>query len=90
MIGNIGKNIPTYIYPVNLHYSSSELKNPDKRDFYFIWECFGYSNLVAHGNNIVGFARPLLIVNKEFKNTLEKLKVKGVVFEPIVIDNQLS
>lgn len=87
VIGCIEKNIPTYVYPVDLHYSSSELKKTDKSDFYFTWECFGYSNLVAHGNNVVGLARPLLVVNQKFKDILEKLKVKGLEFELIAIDN---
>ena len=86
VIGNIKKDIPTHVYPVDFHYSLSEFEKLEESDFYFSWECFGYSNLVAHGNNIIGFARPLLIVTEKFKNALEKFKTKGLKFESITID----
>jgi hypothetical protein len=71
--------------PTGITYSSKQIDNMENYDFFFTWECFGLSYLVASSSNIVGFARPLLIVSEKFKNILEKLKVKGLEFEPVTV-----
>lgn len=82
----LGSNIPTKILPYNLHYQSFDMSIFSQTDFAFTWECMGLSNLKAHGNFVVRYARPLLVVSEKFKLTLEKLKIKGVEFEQIIID----
>nr|WP_320058447.1 hypothetical protein [uncultured Bacteroides sp.] len=79
-------NIPTKILPYDLHYQPSDMEIFNQIDFAFTWECMGLSNLKAHGNFVVRYARPLLVVSEKFKLTLEKLKIKGVEFEQIIID----
>lgn len=75
------------VVPSGIVYSKSQIYGNENRHFYFTWECFGYSNLVAHGNNEVGFARPMLVVSEFFMSAINELKVKGVEFEPITISN---
>jgi hypothetical protein len=84
-LGKMVSSTPTYVYPLDFHYPTSDMQKIPKCDFYLSWECFGYSNMIAYGNNIVGFARPLLIVSEKFKNVLEAIKVKGLKFEPLTI-----
>ena len=79
-------NRPTKILPYDLHYQPSDMEIFNQIDFAFTWECMGLSNLKAHGNFVVRYARPLLVVSEKFKLTLEKLKIKGVEFEQIIID----
>lgn len=86
IIGNPQKKIPTQTFPVDLCYSLPDIEVLNISDFFFTWECMGLSNLVAQGNKVIRYARPLLIVSDKFKDILEKFKVKGVEFEPVVID----
>jgi len=86
IIGDIKMNIPTQVFPVNLHYSMIDNKFLNQSDFFFTWECMGLSNLVAKGNNVVRYARPLLIVSQSFKSILEQNKIKGLEFEQIIIE----
>ena len=85
IIGDIKMNIPTHVFPVSLHYSMIDNKFLSLSDFFFTWECMGLSNLVAKVNNVVRYARPLLIVSKSFKSILEQNKIKGLEFEQIII-----
>lgn len=87
IIGPPNTNIPTKILPYDLHYSLSNMDILSQSDFLFTWESMGLSNLVEQGNNVIRYARPLLVVSEDFKSTLEKLKVLGLKFEQIVIDN---
>lgn len=75
----------TIVFPTGIQYTSNQILVMEENDFYLTWECFGYSNLVACGNNVVGYARPLLIVSEKFKIALEKFKVKGLIYELIIV-----
>lgn len=81
------RNEKTIAIPSGIVYSTYQINEIGNHHFFFTWECFGYSNLVANGNNVVGFARPLLIVSEKFKNAFEEFKVMGAEFEPIVIED---
>lgn len=81
-----GSNVSTKILPYDLHYKPFDMDVFSQADFAFTWECMGLSNLKAHGNFVVRYARPLLVVSEKFKLTLEKLKIKGLEFEQIIID----
>lgn len=80
------QNEKTIVVPSGIVYSTNQINEMGNHHFFFTWECFGYSNLVAYGNNVIGFARPLLIVSEKFKNAMEDFKVKGAEFEPVVIE----
>lgn len=86
IFGPLGSNIPTKILPYDLHYQPFDMDIFNQADFAFTWECIGLSNLKAHGDFVVRYARPLLVVSEKFKLTLEKLKIKGLKFEQIIID----
>jgi len=86
IIGDIEKKIPTQIFPIDLHYSLSDMDFLNHSDIFFTWECMGLSNKVVQGNKVERYARPLLIVSEKIKNAFEEYKVKGVVFEPIIIN----
>lgn len=45
-------------------------------DVFCTWEHIGASNLTAHGNKVVRYARPRFIIKEKIKKILEDLKVK--------------
>ena len=73
------------IVPIKLYYSLNDNSFLNKSDFFFSWECLGLSNLVEKDNNVIGYARPLLIVSNHLKTALIKFKVPGLNFEQIEI-----
>jgi hypothetical protein len=84
IIGDVG--VPTIVFPYDIGYESIDRDFLEQSDFFFTWECTGLSNLKAHDNYVVRYARPLLIVSDKFKLILEKYKIKGLKFEEIFID----
>jgi len=85
IIGNLKLNTPTQVFPVELYYQKINADFLDSSDFFFTWECTGLSNRIAHGDYVVRYARPMLIVSEFFKQALETEKIKGLKFEPITI-----
>jgi hypothetical protein len=85
IIGNIKLNIPTRVFPVGLYYSRVNSDFLGLSDLFFTWECIGLSNRVAHGDYVIRYARPLLIVSEHFKTALVSCKIKGLEFEQIII-----
>lgn len=86
IIGDIEKKIPTEIYPIDLQYSISDLSFLNNSEIFYTWECMGLSNKEVLENNVERYARPLLIVSENIKSAFEEFKLKGVVFEPILIN----
>lgn len=82
------QNGKTTVLPSGIVYSTSQISKMGSHHFFLTWECFGYSNPVAHGNNEVGFARPLIVVSECFKNAIEDFKVKGVEFKLIEVQEK--
>ena len=85
IIGNPKINIPTQVFPIALYYSSIDDNFSSISDFFFTWECMGLSNRIPQGNNVIRYARPLLIISEHFKTVLDLYKIKGLDFEPIII-----
>lgn len=85
IIGDLEKNIPTYIVPLELYYDKIDEDFLSKSDFFNTWEHMGLSNIKAEGNKVVGYARPMLIISEKFKLVLEDLKIKGLEFSEIKI-----
>ncbi len=85
IVGNSKMNIPTQVFPIGLYYPIIENKFLNSSDFFFTWESMGLSNRIAQGNNVIRYARPLLIISERFKTALVSYKIKGLDFEPIII-----
>ena len=51
------------------------------------WEHFGLSNLKEEGMKVIRYARPHLIVTEKFKNSIEELGLKYVIFNPVIVEN---
>lgn len=85
IIGDIKKNIPTQLFSSALFYSKIEDEFLSQSDVFFSWECMGLSNLTEHGNLIIRYARPLLIVSENFKKSFFENDIKNIEFEAITI-----
>jgi hypothetical protein len=85
VIGDL-KNVETYVKPVKLIYDDVEDTLLNKSDIFNIWEHIGKSNLTPHGNNVIRYARPMLIVSELLKEKFETLKVKNAKFEEVFVN----
>ncbi len=85
VIGDIEKKIPTKVFPIDLQYSLSDMDFLNHSDIFYTWECMGLSNKDLSGSKVQRYARPLLIISERIKEVFEEFKIKGVVFEPILI-----
>jgi hypothetical protein len=85
IIGDSAKNTPTIISPLELVYKKETFESY-KGDFILkTWECIGYSNKTAYGNNIVGYARPWILIREDIKFQFEKERIKGIEYEEIIL-----
>ena len=73
--------------PRKYKYSISDKNFLEQSDIFNTWEHFGYSNVVASGNRVVRYARPLLIVSENVKRVFESQVVKNSLFEEIFIED---
>ena len=76
------------IVPAKYKYQIESADFLEQADFYSTWEHFGTSNLVAKGNKVIGYARPLLIVSERVKSVFENMNIKNVSFEEIFIQEK--
>ncbi len=86
IIGDLEKNIPTKIIPLELNYSDLNLDLKKQSDFFNSWEHMGLSNREAKGNLVVRYARPMLIVSERLKIVLEEERLENLKFDVIKID----
>lgn len=85
IIGDLNKEISTYVAPLNLHYKDVEKSFLQQSDIFHSWEHMGLSNLKAEGNKVIRYARPLLIVSEKVKKTFEEFKIKKLTFDEVII-----
>ncbi|MDP4270094.1 MAG: hypothetical protein Q8909_08195 [Bacteroidota bacterium] len=81
----ISPDKPTIVSPLNLIYKEPTIGFYQNELLLKTWECIGLSNKVAFGNNIVGYARPWIIVSHELKEIFESEKIIGIEFEEVII-----
>jgi hypothetical protein len=83
ILGN-GEDIPTVVLPVKLTYNDVSTDFLNMSDIFQTWEYMGTSNLLATGNRIIGFSRPLLIISESLKNILQECLIRNLEFEEVV------
>jgi len=84
IIGNLEKNIRTYVKPFAFHYPRIEGTILSGSDIFHTWEHMGYSSLKAEGNGVVRYARPLLIVSEKLKDLFERLEIRKLMFSLVL------
>jgi len=84
IIGNLKENTPTIILPLKFVYKKKTFESYKEESILKTWECIGYSNKVAYGNNVVGYARPWILIHEDIKFQFDKERIKGVEFEEII------
>lgn len=67
-----------------LHYDELPKKLLEQSDILSSWEHWGYS-FKEDGRHSLKYSRPLLIVTENFKNAIEEIGLKYVVFVPIAV-----
>jgi hypothetical protein len=64
------------------------INNLEESDVLETWERVGLSNLKAHSNNVVRFARPWMIISEYLKSILEFANVTNIEFQSIVLKEE--
>jgi hypothetical protein len=82
ILGN-GEDIPTVVFTVKLSYNNVSTDFLNRCDIFHTWENMGTSNLLATGNRIIGFSRPLLIISESLKNILQECLIKDLGYEEV-------
>lgn len=85
IIGDLEKEIPTYIVPLKLHYDPINETFLRQSNIFHTWEHLGLSNLKAEGNKVVRYARPMLIVSESAKEVFDSFKIKKLLFCEIIM-----
>lgn len=70
---------------LELHYNELPKELLEKSDIFCTWEHWGYS-FKEDGRHNLKYSKPSLIVTEKFKNAIEKLGIKYVLFSPIIVD----
>jgi hypothetical protein len=86
-IGNPDLGVPTIITPIKLYYGKIEKDFLLKSDIFKTWEHTGLSNLKKEGNKVVRYARPMYIISEKLVQLLLSLKIKGLEFNQIFIED---
>jgi hypothetical protein len=88
ILGDLDKQIPTIIKPLSFVYPVEYINNLEESDVLETWERVGLSNLKAHSNNVVRFARPWMIISEYLKSILEFANVTNIEFQSIVLKEE--
>lgn len=86
IIGDINKNIPTIVSPLNFIYKKCDFENVENSMILKTWECAGLSNKLPGGNFVIRYARPWIIVNQQIRDLLDQEKISSIEYENVVID----
>jgi len=85
-IGNIELGISTKVKALELKYLTIDESFLRQSDIFYTYETIGLSNLVAEGNKVTRYARPLLVVSERIKALFFENNIKNAFFEKIAIN----
>jgi len=81
---------PTIIKPLDFKYNYQDFENFPDSVILKTWECPGRSNKTNHGNNVIRYARPWIIVREDLKNIFDKERIKNLHYEQITIEGSVQ
>jgi len=86
VIGDIKKNIPTIISPLNFIYKKCDFESIANSMVIKTWECAGLSNKIAKDNIVNRYARPWIIINQQIRDLFEQEKISNIEYETVLIE----
>lgn len=86
-VGDALVGTPAIVKPVILRYEYEDVNKLSNALILKSWECVGLSNKVKHGNRVIGFARPwMLVVREVLKGMLEDERIRHIHFEHMILE----
>jgi len=86
IIGDIKKNIPTIVSPLNFIYKKCDFVSIANSMILETWECAGLSNKIAKGNFVIRYARPWIMINQQLKDLFDQEKISNIDYESVLIE----
>jgi hypothetical protein len=86
VIGDLERNIPTTIKPLNLVYKKIDFENLKNPKISCTWESKGLSNKTTHGNHVTRYARPWIMISEQLKDIFDAENTNTINYEQIRVE----